>query len=70
MNLPSGDVNALLASLRYRLQRRIAQAGLTVDWQVDELPHWEQALTRRCGICSSCCWKRSPMRFSTRRLRR
>jgi signal transduction histidine kinase len=42
MNLPSGDVNALLASLRYRLQRRIAQAGLTVDWQVDELPHWEQ----------------------------
>ncbi len=42
MNLPTGDVNALLASLRYRLQRRIAQAGLTVDWQVDELPHWEQ----------------------------
>ena len=42
MNLPSGDVNALLASLRYRLQRRIAQAGLTIDWQVDELPHWEQ----------------------------
>src|SRR4029453_1280245 len=42
MNLPSGDVNALLASLRYRLQRRISQAGLTVDWQVDELPHWEQ----------------------------
>ena len=42
MNLPAGDVNALLASLRYRLQRRIAQAGLTIDWQVDELPHWEQ----------------------------
>jgi signal transduction histidine kinase len=42
MNLPSGDVNALLASLRYRLQRRISQAGLTVDWQVDELPHWQQ----------------------------
>jgi signal transduction histidine kinase len=42
MNLPSGDVNALLASLRYRLQRRIAQAGLAIDWQVDELPHWEQ----------------------------
>jgi signal transduction histidine kinase len=41
MNLPSGDVNALLASLRYRLQRRIAQAGLAIDWQVDELPHWE-----------------------------
>ncbi|HET9445314.1 MAG TPA: histidine kinase, partial [Steroidobacteraceae bacterium] len=42
MNLPTGDVNALLASLRYRLQRRIAQAGLAIDWQVDELPHWEQ----------------------------
>jgi signal transduction histidine kinase len=42
MNLPPGDVNALLASLRYRLQRRIAQAGLAIDWQVDELPHWEQ----------------------------
>jgi signal transduction histidine kinase len=42
MNLPTGDVNALLASLRYRLQRRIAQAGLSIDWQVDELPHWEQ----------------------------
>jgi signal transduction histidine kinase len=42
MNLPSGDVNALLASLRYRLERRIAQAGLTVDWQVDELPHWQR----------------------------
>jgi len=41
MNLPSGDINALLASLRYRLQRRIAQAGLAIDWQVDELPHWE-----------------------------
>ena len=42
MNLPSGDVNALLASLRYRLERRIAQAGLTVDWQVDELPQWDR----------------------------
>jgi signal transduction histidine kinase len=42
MNLPGGDVNALLASLRYRLERRIAQAGLTVDWQVDELPHWDR----------------------------
>jgi signal transduction histidine kinase len=42
MSLPSGDVNALLASLRYRLQRRIEQAGLAIDWQVDELPHWEQ----------------------------
>jgi signal transduction histidine kinase len=42
MNLPSGDINALLASLRYRLEKRIAQAGLIVDWQVDELPHWDR----------------------------
>ena len=28
MNLPRGDINGLLASLRYRLQRRIAQAGM------------------------------------------
>jgi signal transduction histidine kinase len=40
MNLPTGDVNALLASLRYRLQPRIASAGLTVEWEVDSLPHW------------------------------
>jgi signal transduction histidine kinase len=46
MNLPSGDVNALLASLRYRLQRRIEQAGLAIDWQVDELPHWDRGSDR------------------------
>ena len=40
MNLPAGDVNALLASLRYRLQPRIESAGIAVDWQVDALPHW------------------------------
>lgn len=40
MNLPAGDVNALLASLRYRLQPRIESAGLTLDWQVEALPHW------------------------------
>lgn len=42
MNLPRGDINGLLASLRYRLQRRIAQAGLTIEWQVDELPQWHR----------------------------
>lgn len=40
MNLPAGDVNALLASLRYRLQARMGSAGLAMDWQVDALPHW------------------------------
>jgi signal transduction histidine kinase len=40
MNLPTGDVNALLASLRYRLQPRIESAGLALEWQVDLLPPW------------------------------
>lgn len=40
MNLPPGDVNALLASLRYRLQRRIESAGLALRWEVEALPVW------------------------------
>lgn len=40
MNLPLGDVNALLASLRYRLQRRIESAGLVLHWAVEPLPPW------------------------------
>lgn len=38
MNIPPGDVNALLSSLRYRLERRIEAAGLRLVWRVDELP--------------------------------
>lgn len=41
LSMPPGDVNALLASLRYRLQRRIEAAGLDLRWEVDLLPHWE-----------------------------
>lgn len=40
LNLPPGDVNALLASLRYRMQARIESAGIEVRWDVDELPRW------------------------------
>jgi signal transduction histidine kinase len=40
MSLPAGDVNALLASLRYRLQPRIESAGVSLDWQVEALPAW------------------------------
>jgi len=40
LSMPPGDVNALLASLRYRLQRRIEAAGLDLSWDVDLLPHW------------------------------
>jgi signal transduction histidine kinase len=43
MNLPAGDVNALLASLRYRLQPRIEGAGLVVRWDVEPLPRWSTA---------------------------
>ena len=41
VSLPSDDVNALLASLRYRLQPRIESAGLQVNWEVDALPPWQ-----------------------------
>ncbi len=40
MTLPAGDINALLAALRYRLTHRLSLAGLTVQWEVDELPLW------------------------------
>jgi signal transduction histidine kinase len=40
MNLPAGDVNALLAGLRYRLQPRIESAGMAFEWNVDLLPSW------------------------------
>lgn len=40
MTLPTGDVNALLAGLRYRLQPRFEGAGLALEWDVDLLPIW------------------------------
>lgn len=40
LDLPPGDVNALLASLRYRLQPRIESAGIQLEWHVGELPRW------------------------------
>lgn len=38
LHLPAGDINALLASLRFRLERGIDAAGLGLEWRVDELP--------------------------------
>ena len=38
IHLPSGDVEALLAGLRYRLGPRLAAANLVFEWGVDELP--------------------------------
>jgi signal transduction histidine kinase len=37
MNLPPGDINALLAGLRYRLEPRFAASDLRLEWEVDEL---------------------------------
>jgi signal transduction histidine kinase len=38
LNLPPGDVNALLSSLRWRVGRRIEAGGLKLRWRVDDLP--------------------------------
>jgi signal transduction histidine kinase len=37
MNLPPGDVTALLAGLRYRLEPRFAASDVELQWHVDEL---------------------------------
>ena len=37
MNLPPGDINALLAGLRYRLEPRFAASDLRLKWEVDEI---------------------------------
>lgn len=38
MHLPPGDVNALLANLRYRLEPRFSCMGIELQWDVDLLP--------------------------------
>jgi len=43
MGLPPGDVNALLANLRFRLEPRIASLGLALRWDVELLPAWKVA---------------------------
>jgi hypothetical protein len=37
MNTPPGDIGALLASLRYRLEPRFASSDLDLQWRVDPL---------------------------------
>ena len=37
MSLPPGDVTALLANLRYRLEPRMAASGIALSWDVDLL---------------------------------
>jgi len=38
MHLPPGDVTALLANLRYRLEPRLVASGIALVWDVDLLP--------------------------------
>ncbi|MGV0958586.1 MAG: sensor histidine kinase [Limnohabitans sp.] len=42
MSLVAGDINGLLADLRYRLGPRFASAGLEVEWLVEILPLLER----------------------------
>lgn len=37
MHLPPGDINALLANIRYRLEPRFAACGLALHWEVEAL---------------------------------
>lgn len=39
MHLPTGDVGALLANMRYRLEPRFTSSGMAFEWDVDALPH-------------------------------
>lgn len=47
MSIPEGDVNTLLASLRYRLEPRLNLSGLRLVWAVDALPVLEQLDSQR-----------------------
>lgn len=38
MNLPPGDITALLANLRYRLEPRFKAVDIELQWEVDLLP--------------------------------
>ncbi len=38
INVPPGDVGALLANIRYRLETRILACGIELQWDVEEIP--------------------------------
>lgn len=38
MSLPAGDITAVLANLRYRLDPRLKESGITLRWHVGKLP--------------------------------
>ena len=38
INLPAGDITALLANMRYRLEPRLEASGIALQWNVDHIP--------------------------------
>ena len=38
MNQPVGDLNSLLANLRYRLEPRLKSTGIEMQWNVEQIP--------------------------------
>ncbi|MFM7330839.1 MAG: histidine kinase, partial [Brachymonas sp.] len=42
MHLQAGDITALLANLRYRLEPRLQRSGIELEWAVDLLPEQPQ----------------------------
>lgn len=47
LSIPEGDVNTLLASLRYRLEPRLKLSGIRLVWAVDALPVLAQLDSQR-----------------------
>lgn len=50
MHLPAGDINAVLANVRYRMEPRLLSSGIQVAWDVDLLSpivRWDEKATRQ-----------------------
>lgn len=50
MNMAAGDIEAMLASLRYRLSPRLQKGGIELKWQVQPLPqvaHMDDLMMRQ-----------------------
>lgn len=50
MHLPAGDLNSVLANVRYRMESRLLSSGIRVVWDVDSLPllaRWDEKAMRQ-----------------------
>jgi len=50
MHLPPGDINAVLANVRYRMEPRLLSSGIQLAWDVDVLApvvRWDEKATRQ-----------------------